>query len=319
MGKNTLRSKVEGNELDLSFSELKEAPVKELAAIPKATRVDLSQNQLTTLPPSFSLLTHLVKLDLGQNQIEELPANFGNLENLQHLDLYSNKITVLPETFYKLDRLKFLDLKNNPLDARLAAVAGDCLDEKQCQQCAKQVVKFMGEIHDELEKQREKKSKLDKDKEVKKLAAAEKAKEKQRLAKKAAKEKRREEMRLKNLVEREANIQDENIRGGDSMHTNDTQVKENSQVKPTSRCSVWKWILALITIATGVISIICYVEQPEETLRIVEECKSIVTKTVLKYSSVIRSNAVIYFDLCYKFAHEKVEDTILWLKENKYF
>lgn len=32
-----------------------------------------------------------------------------------------------------------MDLKDNPLEASLAKVAGDCLDEKQCKQCANKV------------------------------------------------------------------------------------------------------------------------------------------------------------------------------------
>lgn len=38
-----------------------------------------------------------------------------------------------------LQSLKWLDLKDNPLDPALAKVAGDCLDEKQCKQCANKV------------------------------------------------------------------------------------------------------------------------------------------------------------------------------------
>lgn len=45
-----LRDKLDGNELDLSLSDLNEVPVKELAALPKATILDLSCNKLTTLP-----------------------------------------------------------------------------------------------------------------------------------------------------------------------------------------------------------------------------------------------------------------------------
>lgn len=35
--------------------------------------------------------------------------------------------------------LKWLDLKDNPLEPGLAKAAGDCLDEKQCKQCASKV------------------------------------------------------------------------------------------------------------------------------------------------------------------------------------
>ena len=38
-----------------------------------------------------------------------------------------------------LQNLKWLDLKDNPLETELAKAAGDCLDEKQCKQCASKV------------------------------------------------------------------------------------------------------------------------------------------------------------------------------------
>nr|BAE41014.1 unnamed protein product [Mus musculus] len=127
-----LRDKLDGNELDLSLSDLNEVPVKELAALPKATVLDLSCNKLSTLPSDFCGLTHLVKLDLSKNKLQQLPADFGRLVNLQHLDLLNNRLVTLPVSFAQLKNLKWLDLKDNPLDPVLAKVAGDCLDEKQC-------------------------------------------------------------------------------------------------------------------------------------------------------------------------------------------
>ena len=40
---------------------------------------------------------------------------------------------------FKMKKLTWLDLKDNPLDKELKSVAGDCLDEKQCKKCAKDV------------------------------------------------------------------------------------------------------------------------------------------------------------------------------------
>ncbi|KAF6095216.1 leucine rich repeat containing 59 [Phyllostomus discolor] len=134
-----LRDKLDGNELDLSLSDLNEVPVKELATLPKATVLDLSCNKLTTLPSDFCSLTYLVKLDLSKNKLQQLPADFGRLVNLQHLDLLNNRLVTLPVSFAQLKSLKWLDLKDNPLDPVLAKVAGDCLDEKQCKQCASKV------------------------------------------------------------------------------------------------------------------------------------------------------------------------------------
>ncbi|XP_038055156.1 leucine-rich repeat-containing protein 59-like isoform X2 [Patiria miniata] len=174
MGKESLRDHLDGNELDLSLSNLTKVPVKELAALPKATRLDLSCNQLTSLPDNFCTLTHIVKIDLSNNSLTCLPENIGNLQNLQHLDLLDNQLEHLPISFANLRNLRWLDLKDNDnLDKDLKRVAGDCLDDKQCRECAKRVVAYMSAIQTELETQKLKKL----EKEKKKAAAREKKQE----------------------------------------------------------------------------------------------------------------------------------------------
>ncbi|KAL0594291.1 Leucine-rich repeat-containing protein 59 [Plecturocebus cupreus] len=91
-----LRDKLDCKELDLSLSNLNQVPVKELAALPKATILDLSCNKLTTLPSGICGLTHLVKLDLSKNKLQQLPADFSRLVSLQHLDLLNNRMATLP-------------------------------------------------------------------------------------------------------------------------------------------------------------------------------------------------------------------------------
>ena len=80
-----------------------------------------------------------MSLDLSNNSLTELPDNFGHLSLLQRLDLYSNKLKDLPLSFSKLKQLKWLDLKNNELQPELAAIAGTCVDEKECKECARKV------------------------------------------------------------------------------------------------------------------------------------------------------------------------------------
>lgn len=104
---------------------------------------------------NFILLSHLTKLDLSKNQIEELPENFGDLVKLKHLDLYRNNLKHLPLSFSKLKSLKWLDLKDNPLVPGIAEIAGPCLDNKQCQECAKNIVVFYTRLQQQVEKERE--------------------------------------------------------------------------------------------------------------------------------------------------------------------
>ena len=80
-------------------------------------------------------------MDLSKNHLESLPDDFGNLTRLQHLDLLQNQLTLLPVSFSQLDNLKWLDVGENPLDESLKIIAGNCLNESQCKQCAKNVSK----------------------------------------------------------------------------------------------------------------------------------------------------------------------------------
>lgn len=201
MSKNSkvlnLKDKINGNEVDLSLCNLTEVPVRELALFTKATVVDLSCNNITSLPPEFCNLTHLVKVDLSKNQLTCLPDDLGNLTSLQHLDLYNNKLTVLPVSFSQLRSLKWCDLKDNPLEAELAKAAGDCLDEKQCKQCASKVLQHMRELQDEVDRAREKRllkeKGLERKREVKQKDREAKEKEARKREKAEEKEKRRKE------------------------------------------------------------------------------------------------------------------------------
>uniref|UniRef100_A0A8C7EAV7 Leucine rich repeat containing 59 n=1 Tax=Nothoprocta perdicaria TaxID=30464 RepID=A0A8C7EAV7_NOTPE len=209
----TLKDKLDGNELDLSLCDLSEVPVRELAALPKATILDLSCNNLVSLPSDFCSLMHLVKLDLSKNRLQQLPLDFGRLVNLQHLDLLNNRLVTLPVSFAHsveitsfllkqplpelsppacrsfLQNLKWLDLKDNPLDPVLAKVAGDCLDEKQCKQAAVRVLQHMRAIQSEQDRERQRK------------LQAEREMEKKREAEQRAKEAQQRELRKREKAE----------------------------------------------------------------------------------------------------------------------
>ncbi|MEE6523864.1 hypothetical protein FKM82_022964 [Ascaphus truei] len=153
----SLKDKLDGNELDLSLSDMTEIPVRELAALPKASVLDLSCNNLITIPGEFCSLTHIVRLDLSKNQLLQLPPDFGRLINLQHLDLLQNRLEVLPVSFAQLKSLKWLDLKDNPLNPTLAKTAGDCLDEKQCKECALRVLLYMKTVQSDQDRETQRK------------------------------------------------------------------------------------------------------------------------------------------------------------------
>jgi len=252
MPTESLKSKVEGNQLDLSLSSLTSVPVKELAALPKVTCLDLSCNQLTWLPPDFCTLTHIVKLDLSKNQLAELPEDFGSLAKLQHLDLYQNQLLELPVSFCRLNSLKWLDMRDNPLeDEGLVAAAGDCLSNAQCQLCAKQVVAFMKKVQSDQERERQKHLKAERE-----ALAALQAEEEQASALKRAKKKMEKERRRLQLAQKQA---EQNKKVTSDNDLNFERVKNGRTVPEQKRpdrggLSCFQIVLAAILLS---VSLVC--------------------------------------------------------------
>jgi Leucine-rich repeat (LRR) protein len=67
--------------------------------------LDLSNKQLTELPPEITQLTELQHLDLRGNQLKALPLDIGPLTALRHLNLRANEITTLPPEIEQLTAL----------------------------------------------------------------------------------------------------------------------------------------------------------------------------------------------------------------------
>jgi len=192
--KNDLRDKLEGDYLDLSMMNLTEVPVKEIAALPRAVKIDLSSNQLTSLPDNFaSSLGHIVQLELGSNKLKTLPSNIQNLKNLKHLDLYNNQLTDLPLNLCQLKNLRWLDVKSNPLKPQLQKVAGDCLNKKECESAAKNVITYLKQVESGMQKEKQKKLKEERDREAAQKKKEDEVEAKAKAEKKAAKEKRKAE------------------------------------------------------------------------------------------------------------------------------
>ena len=68
-----------------------------------SSSLDLSYNELKSLPPEISQLTNLTSLDLSYNQLSVLPPEIENLLRLETLDLENNKLAQLPRQIFDLD------------------------------------------------------------------------------------------------------------------------------------------------------------------------------------------------------------------------
>ena len=90
---------------DLTLNELK-----------NLKRLDLSSNQLTSIPKELGALKNLKILYLSYNQLTSIPKELGELKNLEYLHLYYNKLTSIPKELGELKNLEYLFLHNNPLN-----------------------------------------------------------------------------------------------------------------------------------------------------------------------------------------------------------
>nr|KAF6506307.1 leucine rich repeat containing 40 [Rousettus aegyptiacus] len=76
--------------------------------------LDLSNNSLTTVPAGFSL-SSLVRLNLSSNQLKSLPAEISGMKRLKHLDCNSNLLETIPPELAGMESLELLYLRRNKL------------------------------------------------------------------------------------------------------------------------------------------------------------------------------------------------------------
>ncbi|WP_440955314.1 COR domain-containing protein [Methanosarcina sp. Mfa9] len=79
------------------------------------TVLDLSNRNLTSLPPEISELEHLTKLNISNNQLTLLPSEFKELKNLRALFISGNQLTSLSPEITELKNLSALYMSRNQL------------------------------------------------------------------------------------------------------------------------------------------------------------------------------------------------------------
>ncbi|MEH1856413.1 MAG: COR domain-containing protein [Nostoc sp.] len=109
-------AKEKATELDLSDNQLSSLP-PEICHLSNLTTLSLFNNQLSSLPPEIYQLSNLTELDLSDNQLSSLPPEISQLSNLTTLYLYNNQLSSLPPEISQLSNLTTLYLYNNQLSS----------------------------------------------------------------------------------------------------------------------------------------------------------------------------------------------------------
>lgn len=101
------------NSLDLRDLNLREIPISVVILSGNITDLNLSDNQISSIPSSFALLANIISLNLSSNIIHALSVGIA-LPTLEHLNLSHNRLCYLPVELCLCSSLKFLILKENP-------------------------------------------------------------------------------------------------------------------------------------------------------------------------------------------------------------
>ncbi|KAL0906217.1 hypothetical protein M5K25_024691 [Dendrobium thyrsiflorum] len=98
------------------FSGFQALDFNQLARFLNLRVLDLTENEIESIPNFIGDLIHLRHLDLDRSHIRDLPESIGRLSNLQFLSLCGCKyLTYLPQSITQLQNLRRLALLDTPL------------------------------------------------------------------------------------------------------------------------------------------------------------------------------------------------------------
>ncbi|MBI5355786.1 MAG: leucine-rich repeat domain-containing protein [Candidatus Aenigmarchaeota archaeon] len=81
----------------------------------KVRRIDISNNNVKSIPQSIGKLEDLHKLDISRNSIVEIPQSLKNLKKLRELDVSGNSLVEIPEFICCFRYLVSFDASDNAL------------------------------------------------------------------------------------------------------------------------------------------------------------------------------------------------------------
>ncbi len=112
----TSKSQTSGTTLDLSGQQLTSLPESVLNRA-DVTVLNLSNNQLTSLSAGIGTLTNLEVLNVENNRLQTFPPEISQLKHLQEILANNNRMTSLPTELGTMTWLKLLDISGNNIPA----------------------------------------------------------------------------------------------------------------------------------------------------------------------------------------------------------
>ncbi|KAK5959512.1 adenylate cyclase PWA37_003473 [Arxiozyma heterogenica] len=98
--------------LILSKAQLSSIPGDLFTELSRLEKLELSENNLSSLPKEIGSLNKLIYLSVARNKLESLPAEFAQLKSLRSLDLHYNNIREFFEGIEEIE-LTYLNISSN--------------------------------------------------------------------------------------------------------------------------------------------------------------------------------------------------------------
>jgi len=102
-----------------TYHRLPPAPTFDRAS----TKLSLTDQQLTEVPPEVFELVDLVELSLADNSLISIPDEIEGLGDLEEIYLYKNQLTDLPDALFRLPRLRKIMAQENALRSLPEAIS----------------------------------------------------------------------------------------------------------------------------------------------------------------------------------------------------
>merc|ERR1712080_107529 len=109
---------VQNAELDFSDKSLVslEQDMSRMWNMRNITRLTLSHNKISELPPAIANLENMEILNLFNNSLTDVPVSLSGMSKLRILNLGMNKLKSLPRGFGSFPVLEVLDISYNMLN-----------------------------------------------------------------------------------------------------------------------------------------------------------------------------------------------------------